>query len=101
MRQFCVHYQAPSFFNTLNSNIRNASFVSQFKSLLHKISTFTPLIPFPSCCSVVVHFFVWYLLLLSYRPHYVTVIYFCFVEEAKNLISVASVWVSLPHFVVG
>ena len=36
MRQFCVHYQGPSFFNTLNTDIRNASSVSQFKFLLKK-----------------------------------------------------------------
>ena len=36
LRQFCVHYQGPSFFNTLNSDIRNASSVSQFKTFLKK-----------------------------------------------------------------
>ena len=34
LRQFCVHYQGPFFFNTLNSDIRNASSVSQFKTFL-------------------------------------------------------------------
>ena len=36
LRQFCVHYQGRSFFNTLNSDIRNASSVSQFKTFLKK-----------------------------------------------------------------
>ena len=44
LRQFCVHYQGPSFFNTLNSDIRNASSVSQF-DFFEKISSFTSLIP--------------------------------------------------------
>ena len=45
LRKFCVHYQGPSFFNTSNSDIRNASSVSQFKTFLKKISTFAYLIP--------------------------------------------------------
>ena len=36
LRQFCVHYQGPFFFNRLNPDIRNASSVSQFKSFLKK-----------------------------------------------------------------
>ena len=36
LRQFCAHYKGPSFFNTLNSDIRNASSVSQFKTCLKK-----------------------------------------------------------------
>ena len=36
LRRFCVHYQGPSFFNMLNSDIRNASSVSQFKTVLKK-----------------------------------------------------------------
>ena len=36
LRQFCVHYQGPSFVNTLSSDIQNASSVSQFKTFLKK-----------------------------------------------------------------
>ena len=79
LKQFCVHYQGCYFFNTLKSDIRNACSVSQFKSFLKKKkSTFTSLIP--CFLSLLLLFFasagVWYLLLLSQRPHYVTVVYF-------------------------
>ena len=36
LRQFCVHCQDPSFFNTLNSDIRNATSVSQLKTFFKK-----------------------------------------------------------------